>query len=98
MQSLAQNQQREQIRRRLRVAIGLHHHRQSEQVGPRENVLRESDVLSLVREPVQEPVDVHMCGGIHERSRVAVEFEVVPLPADELRDLLHVGFPVYLGV
>lgn len=82
----------------MRLAITLHDDGQREQVDAREYVLREADVLAVVREVVQEAIDVHVRSGIHEGSGVAVEFEVVALAGGELRDLLRVGFPVYFRI
>ena len=56
------------------------------------------DVLAIVCDIVKRAVDVDVASGIDEWTSVAVEFDIIPFTFYVLRDLLHVCYPVDLGI
>lgn len=82
----------------LGLPVAQHHHAQRRHVQHRKQLLRQQDVLALVGEVVQPGISVDVCARVHQRSGAALDLGVVPLAGDELRDLLHVGSPVDLGI
>ena len=98
MQSLAENQQREDVRWYPGMAIALHDERQCRQVEADEDVLGQLDISAFIREVIEEAVDVYMSSWVDEWTCVAVEFDVVAFAAYVLRDLLHIRDPIDFSV
>lgn len=81
--------------------VELHEEELEAEVESEEEELREEDVLSALRHPVQEGKQIHEASRIHERPCVALHLTVITLTGQEtilLPNLLHVGLPVDLRV
>lgn len=52
----------------------------------------------MVGEGIQSRVDPDMGGGIDQRTGSALDLGIVALARQKLGHLLHVCFPVYLGI
>jgi len=62
------------------------------------DVLCEFDLIAFAGKVVQCPEDIYVYSGVYQRSSITLNPPIVAFPVIDLRDLLHVSFPVYLGV
>ena len=81
MESLAENQQREDVWWHPGMTIALHDERQCRQVDADEDVLRQLDISAFICEVVEKAVDVDMSSWVDEWTCVTVEFDIVAFAA-----------------
>ncbi len=82
----------------LCLPIAGHDDSQGREVEKSKELLGQEDVGALVGEVVEAREDVDVGGRIDQRAGSAADLGVVALARYVLRDLLHVGYPVDLGV
>jgi len=82
----------------LSLAIALNDNCQRKQVHKSKDILGELDVLALIREPVQPPIDGDVRARVHERTCAALNLAIVAFAFVINGDLFHVGFPINFSV